>query len=532
MRRSVSRNRRSLALAAAGGSRAVGRSRRPVVVASSCTSRRSSAFSTLPVLSTDLSHLHSHATSNCHNDIASGSIGSRSFSSTTDANDKSSTDLTTANSSTDLATTSTSKSNLPTKPINFDVASKVSGQESQILEVQLSPGERLRAESASMLFMTKGVAMETTLADGGISSGLRRMMTGQNLFLADYTYEGQEGTKGTVGLGTDFPSKIVRLNLEEYGGKIVCQKGAYLAGSDTVDIEMAFSKSMTAGFFGGEGFVLQSLTGHGDVFVKAGGTLVRRDLEEGETLRVSSGCLVAMTSSVDFDVSMMPGIKNAMFGGEGLFVTTLTGPGTVWLQGMPPDRMISEIASRIPSGGGIGLGVPIGMGGSGGGEAGDAAAGVDEASAGAAGDASYDDMVASTDAAVDADRQATVASSGLSGDQGITDSDSPSALFGDAAPDDAPTTPPSSSSPSSGFDEETSFSTDADFGEDTTGQQFDDFADETQFSTMDEPTNEDFGGDSEDFDTGDFDGSGVGGDDDGEGIGGIIRSIWDFFNDE
>lgn len=159
--------------------------------------------------------------------------------------------------------------------------------------------------------------METTLADGGISSGLRRMMTGQNLFLADYTYEGQGGTKGTVGLGTDFPSKIVRLNLEEYGGKIVCQKGAYLAGSDTVDIEMAFSKSMTAGFFGGEGFVLQSLTGHGDVFVKAGGTLVRRDLKEGETLRVSSGCLVAMTSSVDFDVSMMPGIKNAMFGGEG-----------------------------------------------------------------------------------------------------------------------------------------------------------------------------------------------------------------------
>lgn len=202
----------------------------------------------------------------------------------------------------------------------------------------------------------------------------------------------------------------------------------------------------------------------------------------------------------------------------------------MWLQGMPPDRMISEIASRVPSGGGIGLGVPIGMGGSGGGEAGDAAAepagvGADDTVAGAAGDASPEDIVAATDAAVDADRQATVASSGFSGDQGSIDSDSPSALFGDAAPGDAPATPPSPSSPSSGFDEETSF------GEDATGQQFDDFADETQFSTMDEPTSEDFGGDSEEFDTGDFDGSGVGGDD-GEGIGGIIRSIWDFFNDE
>ena len=264
---------------------------------------------------------HPHSINVVHNGGTFRSFGIRSFGSTRsskDASDKSGTDLPTTNtsSSTDLTTTSQS-SNLPTKQIDFDVASRVSGQESQILEVQLSPGQRLRAESASMLFMTKGIAMETTLADGGISSGLRRLMTGQNLFLADYTYDGPEGTRGTVGLGTDFPSKIVRLNLDEYGGKIVCQKGAFLAGSDTVDIEMAFSKSMTAGFFGGEGFILQALTGHGDVFVKAGGTLVRRDLKEGERLRVSSGCLVAMTSIIDFDVSMMPGIKNAMFGGEG-----------------------------------------------------------------------------------------------------------------------------------------------------------------------------------------------------------------------
>uniref|UniRef100_A0A7S0C9S9 Altered inheritance of mitochondria protein 24, mitochondrial n=2 Tax=Proboscia inermis TaxID=420281 RepID=A0A7S0C9S9_9STRA len=131
---------------------------------------------------------------------------------------------------------------------------------------------------------------------------------------------------------------------------------------------MEFAKKMTAGFFGGEGFVLQSLTGDGDVFVKAGGTLIRRDLGDGEILRISSGCLVGFSNGVEYDIQMMPGIKNAMFGGEGLFVTTLTGPGTVWLQGQPPSRMISEIASRVP-GGGLGLALPIpGMGGGGGGD--------------------------------------------------------------------------------------------------------------------------------------------------------------------
>ena len=220
-----------------------------------------------------------------------------------------------------------------------------------------------------MLFMTDGVEMSTSLGakDGAttssaISDGFRRMMTGQNMFLSDYTYQGKEG-EGTVALGTDFPSKIMRFSLPEYGNKIVCQKGAYLASSMDVDIEMEFTKKFTAGFFGGEGFILQSLTGEGDVFVKGGGTIIRKELDEGETLRVSSGCLVAFTQHVEFDVQTLPGFKNVMFGGEGLFVTTLTGPGTIWLQGMPPDRMISEIARRVPSGGGIGLGIPIGMDG-------------------------------------------------------------------------------------------------------------------------------------------------------------------------
>jgi uncharacterized protein (TIGR00266 family) len=249
-------------------------------------------------------------------------------------------------------------------PIDFNVASKIEGNESQILTVSLKPGEVLRAESGALMYMTEGVEMETTTG-GGLSKGFSRMMTGQNLFISDYTYKGEPGTSGTVCLGTDFPSKILRLNVEEYGGKIICQKGALLCASHTIDIEMEFAKKMTTGFFGGEGFVLQGLTGEGDVFVKAGGTLIRRELEEGEQLRISSGCLVAFSNGVDYDVQMLSGFKNVMFGGEGLFITTLTGPGTVWLQGQPPQRMVSEIARRVPSGG-IGLAVPIGGAGGGG----------------------------------------------------------------------------------------------------------------------------------------------------------------------
>ncbi len=192
-------------------------------------------------------------------------------------------------------------------------------------------------------------------------------------------------------------------------------------------MEMSYTKSLTRGFFGGEEFILQSLQGTRDdaketAFLKAYGTVVKKELREGETLQISSGTLVAMTSTIDYYVQTMPGFKNVMFGGEGLFVTTLTGPGTVWLQGMPVDRMVSEIARKVPSGGGIRLRIPI-MGGGGGG----AEAAVDvEGNAGA--DGSADDVVAATDAAVEADRNATVASSGMV----LPDPDMSESLFGDA----------------------------------------------------------------------------------------------------
>eukprot|EP00586_Coscinodiscus_wailesii_P012617 CAMPEP_0172514360 /NCGR_PEP_ID=MMETSP1066-20121228/259577_1 /TAXON_ID=671091 /ORGANISM="Coscinodiscus wailesii, Strain CCMP2513" /LENGTH=199 /DNA_ID=CAMNT_0013294995 /DNA_START=121 /DNA_END=717 /DNA_ORIENTATION=+ len=155
-------------------------------------------------------------------------------------------------STTDIVGTTTSSDGKQAVPINFDIASRVEGKESQIVTVELSPSQILRAESGAMLYMTSGIQMETTTG-GGVSAGFKRFLTGQNVFISDYTYTGPPGTVGVVALGTDFPSKIVRLNVEQYGGKIVCQKGALLCASHTVDIEVEFAKSFAGGFFGGEG---------------------------------------------------------------------------------------------------------------------------------------------------------------------------------------------------------------------------------------------------------------------------------------
>ncbi len=203
------------------------------------------------------------------------------------------------NSANAPAVQTTSSDGVVATPINFDINSRVEGNESQIVTVALEPGQVLRAESGAMMYMTQGVEMNTT-SGGGLSAGFKRMLTGQNVFISDYSYTGEEGTRGVVALGTDFPSKIVRLNVDEYGGKIVCQQGALLCASHTIDIEMEFTKKFSTGFFGGEGFVLQALTGSGDVFVKAGGTLIKRELGDGEELRISSGCLVAFTDGVDY----------------------------------------------------------------------------------------------------------------------------------------------------------------------------------------------------------------------------------------
>ena len=311
-------------------------------------------------------------------------------------------------------------------PINLAVSSKIEGEESQIATITLRPGERLRAESGSMLFMTQGVEMATNLE--GAPSAFKRMMTGQNVFLTDFTYNGGQGT-GTVALGTDFPSKIIRLSLEEYGGSLIAQRGAYLASNPSVDIQMEFTRTMTAGFFGGQGFILQRLVGEGDVLIKAGGSLIVRDLEEGEVLRATSGSIVAFEPTVSYDIQMMQGVKNVVFGGEGLFITTLTGPGRCWLQGMPQNRMIAEIASRIPSGGGIGPVIPMPIGGMGGGTGGgvegppvDAGVPNDTHVPGNTGVDSGEEMVAIADESskIDPEPFDSMASSGMASDDAST----------------------------------------------------------------------------------------------------------------
>ncbi|KAL3661430.1 hypothetical protein V7S43_013633 [Phytophthora oleae] len=267
-------------------------------------------------------------------------------------------------------------------PINFDTAMSVEGHNSQVVHIELEPEQCLRAETGAMIYMTDGVEMETTTA-GGFGEGMKRMMTGENFFVSCFTYHGTE--KGKVALGTNFPSKIVHLRLSDFlDGSIICQKGAFLCGSDTVNIEMEFAKKFGVGFFGGEGFILQRLTGSGDVLVRASGTLIERELQPGEVLRISSGCLVAFEPSVHYDITMMKGAKNVLFGGEGLFVTTLTGPGKIYLQSLPFDRVVGEMAARIPRGGPGGMMLPFMMGG-GGGDQGADAGGADEA-AGAATD--------------------------------------------------------------------------------------------------------------------------------------------------
>lgn len=359
----------------------------------------------------------------------------------------------------------------------------------------------------------------------GLSSAFNRMLTGQNVFLTDFRYDGEIGTTGTVCLGTAFPSKILRMTLSDHPNQnLICQKGAYMASNPNIQIEMEFTKSLTAGFFGGQGFILQKLSGDTDVLIKGGGTIISKQLEDGEALRVTSGSLVCFESTVSYDVQMVPGITNAMFGGEGLFMTTLQGPGQVWLQGMPPDRMIAEIASRIPSGG-LGFGIPIPMGGGSGGsngtdEAAGIAGGADEIAAGAASTAAAS---AASDAAIEADRAATVATSG----SGNVDAESPSALFGDAVSPSQGTnsvesSPTSSQSYESVSDEQPTFDDSSSFSSENTEPAFD------ENISFDDGMGNDTMNDGELFDDSDVGAS----ENVVEESQSFFRKVWDFFSDQ
>ncbi|GAB4255336.1 TIGR00266 family protein [Deferrisoma sp.] len=221
---------------------------------------------------------------------------------------------------------------------------EIHGAEMQLVEVELDPGEAVRAEAGAMTFLEDGVEMQTSTG-GGIFSGLKRMVTGESFFITSFVNRSRG--KRRVGFAAPYPGRIVPLDLGALGGAFLCQKDAFLCAAAGVEIEVAFTRKFGVGLFGGEGFILQKLTGDGMAFVHAGGTVIERDLAAGETLRVDTGCLVALAPTVTYDIQMVGGFKNALFGGEGLFLARLTGPGRVYLQSLPFSRLADRIASAV-----------------------------------------------------------------------------------------------------------------------------------------------------------------------------------------
>jgi uncharacterized protein (TIGR00266 family) len=242
---------------------------------------------------------------------------------------------------------------------------KIYGDDLQLVEVGLDPGEGVRAEVGTMTYMENGVEMDTSTGGdsllGGLFKGFKRAVTGESFFITSFVYNGSPGTKGHVGLAAPYPGTIIPLNLGQLGGQFLCQKDSFLCAAAGTEIEVAFTKRLRSGFFGGEGFILQRLTGDGMAFVHAGGTVIEKSLAAGETLRVDTGCLVAFATTVDYDIQFVGGFKNALFGGEGLFLAKMTGPGKVYLQSLPLSRLAGRIlaASRTATGenrGAAGLG--------------------------------------------------------------------------------------------------------------------------------------------------------------------------------
>mgnify|MGYP006291160149 CR=1 FL=1 len=235
---------------------------------------------------------------------------------------------------------------------------KIYGDDIQAVEVELDPQEAVRAEAGAMMFMESGIEMQTA-AEGGIFGGLKRMVTGESFFITSFLNNGQG--KQHVTFAAPYPGKIIPIDLKNFNGTFLCQKDAFLCAAAGVDIEVAFTKKIGSGFFGGEGFILQQLMGDGYVFIHAGGTIIERDLKAGERLRADTGCLVGFQESVDYDIEFIGGFTNALFGGEGLFSATLEGPGKVYLQSLP----FSRIADRIlaAAGGRRDKGEQRGMGG-------------------------------------------------------------------------------------------------------------------------------------------------------------------------
>jgi uncharacterized protein (TIGR00266 family) len=241
---------------------------------------------------------------------------------------------------------------------NHEIDYKLYGDDMQFVEVELDPNETVVAEAGSLMMMEDGIEMETIFGDGSGGGGLmgkflgagKRLLTGESLFMTAFTNKGNG--KKHVSFASPYPGKIVPMDLSSLGGKIICQKDAFLAAAKGVSVGIAFQQKLGAGFFGGEGFIMQSLEGDGLAFIHAGGTIIEKELQPGEGLRVDTGCLVAMTRNVNYDIERIKGVKTMLFGGEGLFFATLRGPGKVWVQSIPFSRLASRVFAAAPQGGG------------------------------------------------------------------------------------------------------------------------------------------------------------------------------------
>ncbi|MEN2435266.1 TIGR00266 family protein [Weeksellaceae bacterium A-14] len=232
---------------------------------------------------------------------------------------------------------------------NHDIDYKIYGEELQCVEIELDPQESVIAEPGSFMMMNDGIQMQTMFGDGSGQGGFlgkiftagKRMLTGESLFMTVFTNMGQG--KKQVSFASPYAGKIIPLDLSEYGGKVICQKDSFLCAAKGVAIGIEFQKRLGTGFFGGEGFIMQRLEGDGMCFVHSGGHVIERELQAGEILKIDTGCIVGFTQQVQYDIQFVGGIKNSLFGGEGLFFAQLRGPGKVWIQTLP----ISRLAGRI-----------------------------------------------------------------------------------------------------------------------------------------------------------------------------------------
>ncbi len=242
---------------------------------------------------------------------------------------------------------------------SHEIDYRIYGEEMQYVEIELDPNEAVIAEAGSFMMMDDGIKMETIFGDGSqkdsgflgkILGAGKRILTGESLFMTAF-YNTLIG-KRNVSFASPYPGKIIPIDLTQFGGKFICQKDAFLCAAKGVSVGIEFSKKLGRGLFGGEGFIMQKLEGDGMAFVHAGGTMARKELAAGETLRVDTGCIVGFDHTVDYDIEFIGGIKNTIFGGEGLFFAKLQGPGTVYVQSLPFSRLAGRVLASAPQGGG------------------------------------------------------------------------------------------------------------------------------------------------------------------------------------